>query len=282
MPSVVNLVNLFVLIGGKIVIEIFLSCLVLGAVVGFLAGLFGIGGGLMIVPALVYLFPLVNIPTEYLMSMALGTSFSTVVITAFSAAQRHHKNGNVDWQVSRYFIPALMISVFVVGLLVAKIPKESMAKIFAAIVLFLALKMLFSLKKSLPKYKPITPQSTVIAGVIIGAISSMAGIAGGAFIVPYLNARGIEMKRAIGTSSFCGALLGLAAALSFIVSGWNLPNLPEYSLGYIYLPALAGITLTSFFTSKLGANVANVLPVPVLKKAFALLLVGIAINMFLK
>lgn len=90
------------------------------------------------------------------------------------------------------------------------------------------------------------------------------------------------MKRAIGTSSFCGALLGLAGALSFIASGWHQPNLPDYALGYVYLPALLGITLTSFFTSKLGASAANVLPVPILKKAFAVLLVVIAINMFLK
>lgn len=264
------------------IIEILLSCLALGAVVGFLAGLFGIGGGLIIVPALVYLLPLADIPNEYLMSMALGTSFSTIVVTAFSAAHRHNKNGNVDWQISKYFIPSLMISVFLAGLVVTNLPKASMSKIFAVIVLFLALKMLFSLKKSQANPKPITPQSTIIAGLIIGAISSMAGIAGGAFIVPYLNGRGLEMKRAIGTSSFCGALLGLSATFSFIYSGWNMPNLPEYSVGYIYLPALVGITLTSFFTSKLGANAANVLPVPVLKKAFAVLLVGIAINMFLK
>lgn len=262
--------------------EIFLSCLALGAVVGFLAGLFGIGGGLIIVPALTYLLPMANIPNEYLMSMALGTSFSTIVVTAFSAAHRHHKLGNVDWNISKFFIPALMLSVFLAGLVIVNVPKENMSKIFAVIVLFLAFKMLFSLKKSTAEMKPITPQSTFIAGSLIGIISSMAGIAGGAFIVPYLNSRGIEMKRAIGTSSFCGALLGLSGSLSFMLSGWGLPNLPDYSLGYIYLPALFGITLTSFFTSKLGASAANVLPVPVLKKAFAVLLVCIAINMFLK
>lgn len=263
-------------------IEIFISCLILGAGVGFLAGLFGIGGGLIIVPALAYLLPLANIPNDYLMSMALGTSFSTIVVTAFSAAHRHHKLGNVDWNISKFFIPSLMISVFLAGFVITAIPKALMAKIFSVIVLFLALKMLFSLKKKQTEPKPITPQSTLIAGTIIGTISSMAGIAGGAFIVPYLNSRGLEMKRAIGTSSFCGALLGVSGSFSFILSGWGQPNLPDYALGYIYLPALFGITLTSFFTSKLGANAANVLPVPTLKKAFAVLLVCIAIDMFLK
>ncbi|WGE31467.1 sulfite exporter TauE/SafE family protein [Actinobacillus genomosp. 2] len=261
-------------------IEVFLSCLVLGTVVGFLAGLFGIGGGLIIVPSLVYLFPMAGVTPENLMAAALGTSFSTIVVTAFSSAQRHHKLGNVDVQVSKYFIPALMASVFLAGLVVSNLDAKLMSKIFAVMVVYLAARMLFSLKKT-PEIKPLTTQSTIVAGGVIGALSSMAGIAGGAFIVPFLNSRGVEMKRAIGTSSFCGAFLGLSGTISFITSGWHV-EMPDYSLGYVYLPALFGITLTSYFTSKLGANAANVLPVATLKKAFAVLLVVIAINMFLK
>lgn len=260
---------------------IILSCLLLGTIVGFLAGLFGIGGGLIIVPSLVFLLPMAGVPPEYLMSTALGTSFSTIIVTAFSSAQRHHKLGNVDVQTSKTFIPALMISVFLAGLIVSHLDAKLMSKVFAVMVLYLACRMLFSLKKA-PKNKPLTVKSTLIGGGIIGTLSSMAGIAGGAFIVPFLNDRGLEMKRAIGTSSFCGAFLGLSGTISFIVSGWGLPEMPDWSLGYVYLPALIGITTTSFFTSKLGANAANVLPVPTLKKGFAVLLVCIAINMFLK
>lgn len=260
---------------------VLLSCLLLGAFVGFLAGLFGIGGGLIIVPSLVFLLPMAGIPPEYLMSTALGTSFATIIITAFSSAQRHHKLGNVDVQTSKSFIPALMVSVFLSGLIVSNLDAKLMSKIFAIMVLYLATRMLFSLKKR-PKNKPLTVKSTIIGGSIIGSLASMAGIAGGAFIVPFLNDRGVDMKRAIGTSSFCGAFLGLSGTISFIISGWGLDAMPNYSLGYIYLPALFGITATSFFTSKLGANAANALPVPILKKAFAVLLVCIAINMFLK
>ncbi|WGE33835.1 sulfite exporter TauE/SafE family protein [Actinobacillus genomosp. 1] len=261
-------------------IEVFFSCLALGTIVGFLAGLFGIGGGLIIVPSLVYLLPMAGVTPENLMSAALGTSFSTIVITAFSSAQRHHKLGNVDIQVSKYFIPALMTSVFLAGLVISNLDAKLMSKIFAIMVLYLAARMLFSLKKT-PQIKPLTTQSTIVAGGVIGVLSSMAGIAGGAFIVPFLNSRGLEMKRAIGTSSFCGAFLGLSGTISFIASGWNV-EMPDYSLGYVYLPALFGITLTSYFTSKLGANAANVLPVAILKKAFAVMLVAIAVNMFLK
>lgn len=256
-------------------------CLLLGAIVGFLAGLFGIGGGLIIVPSLVYLLPMVGVPSEHLMSAALGTSFATIVVTAFSSAQRHHKLGNVDVGVSKLFIPALMTSVFLSGLVISGLDQKLMQKIFGLLVVYLAGRMLFSLQKS-PKIQPLTPTSTLAAGGVIGALSSLAGIGGGAFIVPFLNGRGLEMKKAIGTSSFCGAFLGLAGMLSFITSGWGLPTMPDYSLGYVYLPALVGITATSYFTSKLGANAANVLPVPILKKAFAVLLVAIAVNMLFK
>ncbi|HDL4291632.1 TPA: sulfite exporter TauE/SafE family protein, partial [Mannheimia haemolytica] len=174
-----------------------------------------------------------------------------------------------------------MVSVFLSGLVVSRLDPQLMSRIFAVMVLYLAGKMIFSIKRA-PKNKPLTVQTTIIGGSIIGALASMAGIAGGAFIVPFLNDRGLEMKRAIGTSSFCGAFLGLSGTISFIVSGWGLEGMPDYSLGYVYLPALFGITATSFFTSKMGASAANALPVPMLKKAFAVLLVCIAINMFLK
>lgn len=263
-------------------LEIFVAFLLLGAVAGFLAGLFGIGGGMIIVPTLVYLLPKIGVADDLLMSIALGTSFSTIVITTFSAAQRHNKLGNVEWSVVRYFVPALMASVFVSGLIVSDLPKSVMTKIFAVMVLYLSLKMVLSLKPKAQADKPLTTQSTLIAGGIIGMLSSFAGIAGGAFIVPFLNGRGVELKRAIGTSSLCGSLLGLAGALSFMISGWNSEHLPPYSLGYIYLPALLGIVSTSVFTSKLGASAANRLPVPILKKAFAVMLMLIALNMFLK
>ena len=258
----------------------FISCLILGLIVGFLAGLFGIGGGLIIVPTLVYLFPMVGVPPEHLMSAALGTSFATIVITAFSSAQRHHKLGNVDLRVAKVLLPSIMISVFLCGLFISGLDAQLAKKLFAVMVVYMAGRMIFSLKKS-GKIRPLTQKSMVIAGGVIGALSSIAGIGGGGFIVPFLNGRGVGMKTAIGTSSFCGAFLGLAGMFSFIASGWNVSDLPEFSLGYIYLPALVGITLTSFFTSKLGANAANSLPVPILKKGFACLLLVMAMKIFL-
>ena len=259
-----------------------LICLVLGALVGFLAGLFGIGGGLIIVPSLVYLLPMMGIPEPLLMSTALGTSFATIVITGFASAQRHHKLGNVVWPAVKVLASVIMLSVFICGQFIGKLDRDIAAKLFACLVVYLAAKMIFSIKQKNSTDKPLTLQSSIIGGILIGMASSAAGIGGGGFIVPFLNSRGIEMKKAIGSSAFCGMLLGISGMLSFMLSGWNNPAMPDYSLGYIYCPAVLGITATSFFTSKLGATATAKLPVPTLKKGFALLLVVIAIDMFVK
>ena len=260
-----------------------LLCLLVGAVAGFFAGLFGIGGGLMIVPVLVYLLPMVDVPEYLLMSTALGTSFATIVITGFSSAQRHHKLGNVVWSAVKILAPSIMVSVFICGFFIGKLDRDISSKLFACLVVYLAVKMVLSIKPKTNKtVKPLTTQSSIIGGILIGMASSAAGIGGGGFIVPFLNYRGIDMKKAIGSSAFCGMLLGTSGMFSFMLSGWGNAAMPEYSLGYIYFPAVLCITATSFFTSKLGATATSKLPVPTLKKGFALLLITIAVDMFIR
>ena len=260
-----------------------LLCLLVGAVAGFFAGLFGIGGGLMIVPVLVYLLPIVGVPEPLLMSTALGTSFATIVITGFSSAQRHHKLGNVVWSAVKILAPSIMVSVFICGFFIGKLDRDISSTLFACLVVYLAVKMVLSIKPKTNKtVKPLTTQSSIIGGILIGMASSAAGIGGGGFIVPFLNSRGIDMKKAIGSSAFCGMLLGTSGMFSFMLSGWGNAAMPEYSLGYIYFPAVLCITATSFFTSKLGATATSKLPVPTLKKGFALLLITIAVDMFIR
>lgn len=260
-----------------------LLCLLVGAVAGFFAGLFGIGGGLLIVPVLVYLLPMVGVPEPLLMSTALGTSFATIVITGFSSAQRHHKLGNVVWNAVKILAPSIMVSVFICGFFIGKLDRDISSKLFACLVVYLAVKMVLSIKPKTNKtVKPLTTQSSIIGGILIGMASSAAGIGGGGFIVPFLNSRGIDMKKAIGSSAFCGMLLGTSGMFSFMLSGLGNAAMPEYSLGYIYFPAVLCITATSFFTSKLGATATSKLPVPTLKKGFALLLITIAVDMFIR
>ena len=260
-----------------------LLCLLVGVVAGFFAGLFGIGGGLLIVPVLVYLLPIVGVPESLLMSTALGTSFATIVITGFSSAQRHHKLGNVVWSAVKILAPSIMVSVFICGFFIGKLDHDISSKLFACLVVYLAVKMVLSIKPKTNKtVKPLTTQSSIIGGILIGMASSAAGIGGGGFIVPFLNSRGIDMKKAIGSSAFCGMLLGTSGMFSFMLSGLGNAAMPEYSLGYIYFPAVLCITATSFFTSKLGATATSKLPVPTLKKGFALLLITIAVDMFIR
>ena len=143
--------NVHLISQGAIMLTFILLCLLVGSVVGFLAGLFGIGGGLVIVPTLVYLLPMIGVPEPLLMSAALGTSFATIVITGFSSAQRHHKLGNIEWNAVKVLAPMVMISVFISGLFIGKLDREVSAKIFACLVVYLATKMVISIKKSTGK-----------------------------------------------------------------------------------------------------------------------------------
>lgn len=263
-------------------IEFVIAFLVLGIIAGLLAGLLGLGGGIIVVPSLVYLLPKIGVADNLIMPMALGTSFATIVVTTFSAAQQYAKQGNIEYKVIKFLVPALMIMGLITTSVVTGLSKSMMTKIFSVILLYLSVKMFLSLKTKKGETKPLTPQSMITAGSIIGVLASLAGIAGGSFIVPFLDSRGLSMKKAIGTAALCGCLLGISGMLSFIYHGWNNPDLPDYSLGYVYLPALLAITGMSFFTSKIGAKLANTLPVATLKKVFSVLLVFIAINMFFK
>lgn len=260
---------------------LFFAYLLVGAGAGVLAGLFGVGGGTIIVPMLMLLLPFSGVPDAQIMTVALGTSFATIVVTSISSAQRHYKWGNVDFSVFQYFVPMLMISVFVSGWVVTFLPKSILVKIFALMMLFISVRMFLGRKETI-QIKPLSRRIQMIAGTIIGALSSFAGIGGGSFIVPFLSERGFPMKRAIGTSSACGVLLGLGATMSFVLSGQAVQDLPDYSVGFVYLPAFLGIASASIFTSKLGANLANRLSVGTLKKAFAGFLCFIAITMFFK
>ncbi|MDK4688988.1 sulfite exporter TauE/SafE family protein [Kingella negevensis] len=262
---------------------LFLAYILIGVVTGFFAGLFGIGGGTIIVPMLTILLPQAGVPDDKLMAMTLGTSFSTIVFTSVASAWQHHRMGNVDFRVFKVFVPTVMLSVFGFGWLVTFLPKAVLMKMFAVMMLFLSVKIIVSSRQSgQTVVKPLTAKVQMVAGTVIGALSSFAGIGGGAFIVPFLNSRGFEMKRAIGTSSACGVLLALGATVSFMLSGSHLENMPAYSVGFVYVPAFLGIVAASVGTSKFGALAANKLPVPVLKKAFATFLCFVAIAMFFK
>ncbi|RXJ73790.1 hypothetical protein CS022_07225 [Veronia nyctiphanis] len=260
---------------------IFLTCLALGSVVGLLAGLLGIGGGLLVVPALTFLFPLVDIVPDQVMPMALATSLASIVLTASSSARSHYKMGNVDIRVIRTLLPGILIGGLLGSALADMMPTEILPKVFGGIVLLLAIQMLISMRFKSSAALP-DKFGNLIGGTGIGVTSSLAGIGGGSLIVPYLSYFGVEMRRAIGSASLCGVFLAISGMTGFIFFGFHHHEpLPPYSIGYVYLPALLGIVSTSVLTTGYGARLATQLPVDAIKKVFALFLICVAFTMLI-
>ncbi|WP_300669327.1 sulfite exporter TauE/SafE family protein [Desulfoluna sp.] len=251
-----------------------------GAIAGILAGLLGIGGGLVIVPMLVFSFTLQNIPQELMMHLALGTSLASIIFTSISSFRAHHKRGAVRWDIFKRITPGILVGTFAGSCVASQLPTHILKGIFVAFLYYVATQMI--LGKKPPATRQI-PGTTGIfgAGGIIGSFSSLVGIGGGTLSVPFLTWCNIPVHHAIGTSSAIGLPIALAGAFGYIVNGLNTPNLPELSVGYVYLPALLGIICFSVLTAPLGARLAHSLPVDKLKRIFAILLFVVATRMLL-
>lgn len=262
-------------------LTVFLACLVLGCVAGLLAGLLGIGGGLIIVPVLLTLFQFMNVPLELSMPMALATSLASIFFTSISAVFSHHKYQNIPWKIAKNLLVFVSVGGLIGSYLVSMLTVTLVINIFAGAVIVLAAYMLFSVKLNMTRR---APKNTIVysfIGIITGIISSLMGIAGGAILVPVLTYFSIPIRQAMGVATVCGIAVAVFGASGFVLTGFALPSLPPYSLGYIYLPALLGIILSSTSFVKIGVTLAKHLPVLFLKKLFALFLICVAINMLL-
>ncbi|MGL5250303.1 MAG: sulfite exporter TauE/SafE family protein [Enterovibrio sp.] len=258
------------------------SYLGLGAVAGLLAGLLGIGGGILVVPTLAVVLPQAGIGHDLVMPLALATSLASIVFTSLSSSYSHYRLGNLDWPALKRLLPGVLLGAILGSLLAHKLPKELLTTIFGVIVLLLALQMALSLRFTNNRPLPSWPACSSV-GTVIGVVASLAGIGGGSLTVPYLNYHGVAMRKAIGTSSLCGMFLAFFGMSSFIAFGLKstLP-LPKFSVGYVYLPALVGIVSTSMITTRLGAKLASHLPTTTIKRLFALFLFAVGISMLLK
>lgn len=252
----------------------------LGAVVGVMAGLLGIGGGLIVVPALLFMLPAAGIDANISMHIALATSLASIIATSGSSALNHFRLGNVDMFVVKWLMPGVVVGGFLGANVAEWIPSQHLPRVFGVIVLLLAIQMLFSIHGKASKSMP-GSTVTMFYGTGIGVISSLAGIGGGSLSVPFLNRHGIEMRKAVGSSSVCGCLIAISGMVGFILHGYKIEDLPAYSIGYVYLPALIAIAFTSMLTTRIGAKLATSLPTPTLKKIFALFLMFVAGTMLL-
>ena len=250
----------------------------IGALVGFAAGLLGIGGGVVMVPLLVLVFTAHEVPAEHVLHLALGTALAAMVFTSISSMRAHHAHGAVEWKIARAMSPGMLVGSFGAALLAGLIPTRPLAVVFTAFVFYAATSILLDLKPSTTRELP-GPAGIFGAGAVIGAISSLLA-AGGAFMtIPFLAWCGVPLRRAIGTAAANGLPIAIAGTAGYLVQGWRITNLPSSSLGYVYLPALALVVTTSMLAAPLGARLAHRLPVKRLRMIFALLLYVFALRM---
>ncbi|SDR72044.1 hypothetical protein SAMN05216421_0122 [Halopseudomonas xinjiangensis] len=255
----------------------FLLYLLLGGFAGTLAGLFGVGGGMIIVPVLVYSFAAQGFSPDVLTHMAVGTSLATIAFTSVNAIRAHHLKGAVRWPLFVWMTFGIVIGSVFGALTAALIDGPLLQRIIGVFAICVAIQMAFELKPKAGRDVPGKP-GLAAAGGVIGWASTIFGIGGGSLTVPFLVWRSVPMQQAVATSSACGLPIAIAGAISFVWTGWSVQPRPEWSLGYIYLPALVGIAATSMLFAGFGARLAHRLSQRLLKRLFALLLLGVGIN----
>ncbi|HUH36961.1 MAG TPA: sulfite exporter TauE/SafE family protein [Spongiibacteraceae bacterium] len=250
--------------------------LAVGVVVGLLAGLFGIGGGVIIVPVLILVFTVTGFDAAVLTQLAIGTSLATIIITSVSSALAHHRLGNVDWRIVRALAPGIALGVFAGGQLAGQLSGSLLQLLFGCFGVLVALQMA-------TRFTP-TPGRTVpgagvmmAVGALFGGLSGLFGIGGGSLTVPFLHWCNLSMQRAVAASAACGVPIAVFGALSYLVAGWGRPELPAWSTGFIYWPALLGLALSAAPMTRFGARAAQGLSSARLRQLFAgfLLLVSI-------
>lgn len=251
--------------------------LVVGAVTGVLAGLFGIGGGLIMVPVMVFSFTAHGVAPELIFHMALATSMATIMFTSITSIAAHHKKGAVEWPIVFMLSIGIVAGTFIGGSFVVSVSGEVLAKAIGIFALLVSAKMFFGLNP--PSSGNIPGKVGLIsAGGVIGFGSAWFGIGGGSFTVPYLTWIKRPMQNAVATSAACGFPIAVSGAITYTIMGWNHPDLPEWSTGYLYWPAIFGMAIASMPMAKVGANLAHKLNPALLKKLFALLLLGLGIK----
>ncbi len=255
-----------------------LPYLALGIFAGFFAGLFGVGGGLMIVPLLLMVFTAQGFPLEHQMHLALGTAMSGIMLTSISSMRAHHRHGAVRWDVVRAFAPGLLSGTLAGATLAATIPTRPLAAAFALIVCYASASMLFDRKPKPSRQLP-GPAGLFAVGSGIGIVSSLVAAGGGFLSIPFMVWCNVAMHQAVGTSAALGLPIAIAGAVGYVLGGLGEPNLPAYSLGYVYLPGLAGIVAMSVLFAPVGAKLAHRLPVKPLKRGFGVFLAAMALQM---
>ncbi|MBI5572470.1 MAG: sulfite exporter TauE/SafE family protein [Desulfomonile tiedjei] len=261
-------------------ITILLIYTAVGAIAGILAGLLGIGGGIVVVPMLLYCFTGQGVSHEVIMHLALGTSMASIMFTAISSFIAHHRHGAVHWDIVRQIVLGILIGTFLGSCIAARLSTGFLSGFFVVFLYYVAIQLILNRTPRPSRHLP-GKLGMFGAGNIIGAVSSFVGIGGGALSVPFMVWCNIPMHHAIGTSAAIGFPIAVAGTIGYVYTGLFTADLPRYSVGYVYLPGLAGIVCASVLTAPLGVRFAHTLPVKRLKQVFAVLLAIMGTRMLL-
>lgn len=258
----------------------FIFYVLIGVFVGFVAGLFGVGGGTTQVPLLLMIFKAQGFPEKHIMHLALGTSMASIFFTSLSSMRAHHLKGAVRWDIFKGMAGGLLLGTFSGSFFAGSVPSKGL-KIFFVIIMYIASLQIISNFK--PKAKTQLPGKLGLffVGLIIGSISSLAAAGGGFLSVPFMLYCNVIIYQAVGTSAALGFPIAFAGFVGYVISGFNAEGLPKYSLGYVYLPALITIVSMSILTAPRGANLAHRLPVLKLRRLFGIFLAILATKILL-
>jgi len=263
-----------------------LTLLAVGGLAGLSAGLFGIGGGAVMVPAFFFAFNALGVPDDVLMHCAVATSSAIIIINAMRATRSHHKHGAVDWDLLWPKNPFLSYALWIgVGAFAAAIwlaPKmsgQALTVLFAIVAGLISLQFIFGrpdwkIRETVPG--GIAPP---VVGGSVGILSSLMGIGGGSLTVPLMSICGVPIHRAVATASGFGFAIAMPATIGFIISGWGVAGRPAFSMGYVNMLGFALVASVAFMTIPLGAKLAHAMSQRKLKLIFGILLLLVAANM---
>ena len=254
----------------------------LGVGTGFLAGLLGIGGGMLMVPFITIIMVSRGVVPDLAVKIAIATSMATIIFTSISSVRAHHRRGAVRWDIVKCLAPGIVVGSTIGSLGVFALLKGSYLAIFFGLFVSFSATQMFLDKKPKPTRQMPGAAGQFAAGGVIGFLSGLVGAGGGFISVPFMTWCNVAIHSAVATSAALGFPIAVANVLGYVVSGWSLQDLPAGSFGYIWLPALAVIAVCSFFTAPLGAKAAHKLPVGKLKRVFASILYVLAAYMLWK
>lgn len=249
----------------------------MGALGGTLAGLFGVGGGVIAVPVFILFFESQKVSPDVLVHVAVATSLATVIITSLSSIRAHHQYGAIHWRIFRQITPGIVVGALL-GALIARLTEgEILRYIFGVFLMLVAIQMIVGTTAKPHRQLP-GQLGLFLSGSVIGSLSSLMGVGGGVMSVPFLSWCNIAIHNAVATASAIGFPLALAGVVGFIVVGWNVDLRPEYSLGYVNIPAFISFTVTSVLFAPLGAKFAHALPAVKLKSLFGVFLILLSVR----